>query len=244
MKGLFVTLVDVLGIFIPGLLFCGSLVAMPPIWRVVQPQITSFGCLASSDRLVGVAIVIVVSYVLGFLNRLWSIRLLQAMLKQYWTSRLKELASTLDPVFEGLVSDKLLCNSLRLLGKSLGSDDPSCYAPYFHFAKRLIRMTPGLWAEAERLEANVRFTAGLFLPLLIMAIDGAWMALACHSWTGGVVAFVSGAGAAAAAVGFPARRNHEVVYNYLLALVALRSSKPDYPGARPNHAGEPEGEGL
>jgi len=244
MKGLFVTLVDVLGIFVPGLLFCGSLVAMPPVWRVVQPQISSIGSLASSDRLLGVAIVIVVSYVLGFLNRLWSIRLLQAMFKQYWTSRLEQLASTLNPAFEGLVSDKLLCNSLRLLAKRMGSGDPSYYAPYFHYAKRLIRMTPGLWAEAERLEADVRFTAGLFLPLLIMSIDGVWMALAYHSWTGGVVAFVSGAGAAAAAVGYPARRNHEVVYNYLLALVALRSSKPDYPSAKPNHAAEPAAEDL
>ena len=239
MNGLFLTIVDILGIFVPGALLLGALVAMPPVWHSIDWQSIYPAALLPANRLTTIAAVSLVSYTLGFLNRLWSIRLLQTMVKSAWTDLLTRLASPLNAAFEAAIKDQVLCDSLLTLAKRLNPLDPGHYAPYFHYAKRLTRTMPGLWAEGERLEADARFTAGLFLPLLLVSIDGAWIALLYRSIPAWLVTVVSAAGVAAVVVAFPSRRNREVIYAYLLALIALRTPGIVNQYAEPTQAPKP-----
>jgi hypothetical protein len=136
-----------------------------------------------------------------------------------WGPTLSDDSQALDQAFDEALHNPTLSAGLRKLAKRCGKRDPGQYAPFFHFAKRIVRGSPDYWNEAERLEAEVRFAAGLFIPFVVFAIDGiarkfdtpaAWLLL-----TAGVI------GASTILLTFPSRRTKEVLYNQLLALAVL-----------------------
>lgn len=243
MNRLSVTIVDILGVLVPGaVLLFGCLLVIP----APAPNHTSTGTFAESIQLlsnpwVAGGVWLVAAYVLGFLLRLISIPLMNILTKHRWAPKLKKEADTLDEVFEEAVANQKLSKSLKELSKLYGVRDPGHYAPYFHFAKRLVRKNPDMWTEAERLEAEIRFAAGLFLPFLLLLIDGislgtahlgAWVLMVIGTLGAGIVAFA-----------FPSRRVKEVLYNHFLALAILldpvHRSKPAQgkgDGAKPSAA--------
>jgi hypothetical protein len=140
--------------------------------------------------------------------------------KSRWAPRLKAEADTLDEVFEEAIANPKLSMSLKELSKLYGERDPGRYAPFFHFAKRLVRKHPDMWAEAERLEAEIRFAAGLFLPFLLLFIDGLLLG-PTHKSSAWVLVVIGAFGASLMILAFPSKRVKEVLYNHFLALAIL-----------------------
>jgi hypothetical protein len=221
MNRLSVTIVDILGVLVPGaVLLLGCFFVPPPLAPI--PALTGMVDksiqLLSNPWVVG-GVWLATAYVLGFLLRLVSIPFMNILTKHRWAPRLKLEADTLEQVFEEAIANLKLSTSLKELSKLYGERDPGRYAPYFHFAKRLVRKHPDMWTEAERLEAEIRFAAGLFLPFLLLLIDGialrptrppAWVLIVIGALGAGIVIFA-----------FPSRRVKEVLYNYFLALAIL-----------------------
>lgn len=244
MKGILVTIVDVLGVFVPGfLLFIGILIFPPlvndlfkewPTWSVLLEVIRN-------NILVISTLTAVISYGLGFLLRLCSVRIMQLITWPFWTAKLEGRAKVLEVAVEAALKDKDkdICQSIREESKLHRGYELAYQAPYFHFAKRIIRGgNPGLWAEAERLEAELRFAAGIFIPLVLFAVDGFWIWRAFHSFLGILIGVIASIGILIVYTTFPSRRIREVVYDYYLALIVLRYS-PTSP-ASDGKVGEPE----
>src|SRR5215467_186899 len=105
MKGILLTIVDVLGVFIPGALLLLGLLGVPPIsaelrnlcYSPNQQTITTTqkpelqgscnlcAIFSSTEVRIGVfALAGALAYVFGFLNRLWSIKLLQRLRSTRW----------------------------------------------------------------------------------------------------------------------------------------------------------------
>ena len=128
-------------------------------------------------------------------------------------------ANALEASFDEALHNPTLAAGLRKLAKRCGKRDPGQYAPFFHFAKRIVRGSPDYWNEAERLEAEVRFAAGLFIPFVVFAADGVARKLATPAAWLLLIAGVTGA--STILLTFPSRRTKEVLYNQLLALAVL-----------------------
>ncbi len=170
-----------------------------------------------------VGALIAAAYVFGFMLRLVSIRILNLLTLRSWKDRVRHEAAALAPALEAALNDPILTNALQQLPCE-NERDPGYFAPYFHFAKRLIRRNPELWTEAERLEAEVRFVAGLFIPFLVVLTDGIALTFASvpEAWTLIILGFI---GAVVVLLAFPERRSREVLYDQLLALVSLRTEQ-------------------
>jgi hypothetical protein len=168
------------------------------------------------------------AYVLGFLLRLRSIGFLNWLTWRRWSTLLQSETKELEKVFESAVANPTLIASLKSIAGLCGHRDPIRCAPYFYFAKRVVRSYPELWTEAERLEAEVRFAAGLFLPFLVLAFDALLRGL---TTTGAWVLLAIGVGGATVVLtAFPPLRIKEIIYVHYLALVVLL-----YPKQRPPH---------
>jgi len=221
MNRLSVTIVDILGVLVPGaMLLVGCLLILP----APAPNSASTGTFAESIQLlsnpwVAGSVWLVAAYVLGFLLRLVSIPLMNILTKDSWAPKLKKEAEILDQVFEEAITNQKLSKSLKELSEFYGVRDPGHYAPYFHFAKRLVRKYPDMWTEAERLEAEIRFAAGMFLPFLLLLVDG--MLLRAKRPEAWALTVIGALGAGIVSLAFPSRRVKEVLYNHFLALAIL-----------------------
>jgi hypothetical protein len=171
-----VTVVDLLGVFVPGFVMLVAMLLVPSALGVHPRLVEVLPDPVGSNVWILGGTYAITAYILGLLVR--------------------------------LVSDKY---------------DPDRYAPYFHYAKRVVRREPAMWAEAERLEAEVRFAAGLFLPLVLLVLDGVLLSLWRHQTAGWWLSAAAGTGVVAVLWAFPSRRSREVLYNQFLALAALPS---------------------
>jgi hypothetical protein len=220
MNRLAVTIVDILGVLVPGAVFLGGCLLIPapvaPIAALTTlvPPIQ----LLSNPWVMG-GIWLATAYVLGLLIRLVSIRLMSIITLRVWSGRLAREAKALESILDTAVANPLLSDSLKELARGYEKSNPCHYAPYFHFAKRLIRQYPDMWAEAERSEAEIRFVAGLFLPLLLILLDG--VLLCFYQPKAWVLIAVGALGAGVVVYSFPLRRTREVLYDQLLALIIL-----------------------
>jgi hypothetical protein len=229
MNRLTVTVVDILGVLVPGaVLLLGCTLAMLP--ATPSPELAQL-----LRRVPGVwnpwvlaGVLLAGAYVTGFLLRLVSIRILNILTLRVWKDRVRREAAALAPALEQAVNDPTLTKALQELHKPEDHGggrgrDPGQFAPYFHFAKRLIRRHPELWTEAERLEAEVRLVAGLFIPFLVLLADGVILTrVVPEAWTLIPVGLL---GASVVLIAFPERRAREVLYDQLLAIVSLRTDQ-------------------
>jgi hypothetical protein len=222
MNRLAVTIVDILGVLVPGVvLLAGCALAPVPIAPISATgnMIPGLQSLVANSWVVGGGC-LVAAYILGFLLRLVSIRLMNMLTHRFWSGRLEKEAKALEEVFDSALANPALSRSLKELSGGYPPRDPGRYAPYFHFARRLVRTNPQMWAEAERLEAEVRLAAGLFIPFLVVSLVVIWRWFASKPapWT---FAAASAAGAATVLAAFPSRRCREVLYDQMLALTIL-----------------------
>jgi hypothetical protein len=222
MNRLSVTVVDLLGMLVPGVVLLVAFFLLPtglaPLPEIVGLRVSDLEILDDS-WVVGV-LCLATAYVLGFLLRQLAIPVMQAITKERWTHHLRREAEILGPSLEAALGDESLVKSLRELAE-INKRDPGHHAPFFHLVKRLIRQHPELWVEVERLEAEIRLLAGLFLPFLLLLLDGLlcfiagqagwWTLMALGAGGAGVILYV-----------FPGRRVKEVRHAYFLALVALK----------------------
>jgi len=222
MNRLTVTIVDVLGFLVPGLalLFGFVLVPVPPEWlRPVNETLLQRMPLLGNPWVAG-GCWLAIAYVLGFLIRLTSISALNLLTWRRSSARLERDAAALDGPLTSALNDAALSEGLKTLANACNERDPGRRAPYFHFAKRLVRTSARLWTEAERLEAEMRFAAGLFLPLLVLSVDGVLIGFSTPA--GWLISIICGTGAALILVAFPSRHAKEILYDQFLALVVLK----------------------
>jgi hypothetical protein len=241
-----VTVVDLLGVFVPGLVMLIAVLLVPAALGL-QPRLNLLPGLLGSSLWVLVGLYGVAAYILGFLVRLKSIDIMNALTLRRWTKRIGEEAEALEPALTDALANRPLTESLKKLAEYTTKYyrtkyGPGKYAPYFHYAKRLLRRDPRMWAEVERLEAEARFTAGLFVPLVMLFLDGIllsqwgriegwWRTTGGHAvlqltyWEQVIVGrglmVAAGIGVATVYMAFPERRRREVLYVQLLALAAL-----------------------
>jgi len=240
MNRLSVTIIDILGVLVPGAALLLGLLLFP-FPQLDRSSINS----ALSDRIelfgnpwVAGACWLSVAYVLGFLIRLVSIRIMNYFTWWKWGPTLSDDSKALEASFDEALHNPTLAAGLRQLAKRCDKRDPGQYAPFFHFAKRIVRGSPDFWNEAERLEAEVRFAAGLFIPFVVFAADGVARKLATPAaW----LLLIAGViGAVTILLTFPSRRAKEVLYNQLLALaVLLYQAEPSAGASNSKQPSEP-----
>jgi len=224
MKGLIVTIVDVFGIFIPGALLAMALLAFPPVTaELIRGDGTWLVGLRLVDPLVAGMGGFIVACALGFVNRLWAVKLCSRLTFRLWSDKLLARTADLNPMIERYLGDRELGIDLEKLAGALDKNETGRYAPYFHYAKRLIRAnSSALWSETERLEAEIRFTAGLLVPLAALAFDGLYAAVFQSTFLSVGVSLLAGMGAVVAVRAFPNRKVREVQYVYLMAIIVLK----------------------
>jgi hypothetical protein len=227
MRGILFTVVDIFGVFIPGALILVGVLGFPPLTAELRGSYGSWLAYVGGPRATAVLVAAaVLAYTLGFLGRLASVSVLQRITIGRWREKLRNQVATLETVLERYLNDQQLSEALRSLSKLLNRSNPGSVAPHFHFAKRVIRGGPApLWAEAERLEAEVRFTAGLFAPLCLLTVDASVALYRCHCTIAIASFVVCCAGLFLIFDSFPDRRIREVMYDYYLALAVLRSER-------------------
>jgi hypothetical protein len=218
-----VTIVDFMAFLVPGVVLLFALVLIPlrdPWLAPLNESLLKRIPLLSNPWAAG-GCWILSAYVLGFLLRLISIELMNLLTAHRWVDRVKGQSTHLSGAIEDAIDNQKLVAALKNIpGLGDGRGVSKC-APYFHFAKRIIRTRPELWVEAERLEAEVRLAAGLFVPFLVLAVDGV-LRIPNGVAAALVLLFTGVAGAAIVFFAFPDRRVKEVLYDQLLALIALR----------------------
>jgi hypothetical protein len=233
MKSLVVSIVDVLGIFIPGSLLFVGIMLLPIALGYTDAYKAAWQATPEATRTnvagLGV-IVVIISYATGFVIRLCAINLLQRITKPWWVRTLSKKSEALNPVFEACLDYPELCTALKDVYVTASMGHITGYAPYFSFAKRIIRNgnTP-LWSDAERLEAETRFSAGLFIPFCVLAING--LLLIRHQPFGWILTVTSLFGCLVILLTFPRRRIREVLHIYTMAIVTLRY-KPANPSSK------------
>ncbi|MEO8382953.1 MAG: hypothetical protein ABI779_25070 [Acidobacteriota bacterium] len=229
------TIVDFMAFLVPGvvLLFGLTLAPVPDDWLAPLSQTFSARIPLLNNPWAAGGCWILSAYVLGFLLRLVSLELMNVLTSHKWVGRVSHQASELSKILELAINDEHLATALKAVSKLSDGRGVSECAPYFHFAKRVIRTRPELWVEAERLEAEVRLAAGLFIPFIVLVIDG--VVRISHGVASALVLLLVGlAGATIVFHTFPERRIKEVLYDQLLAIIALRQSV----------AGKQQGEGA
>ena len=235
MNRLTVTVIDILGILVPGaaLLLGLLLLPIPGLEQAAVNTALVHRLPLFSNLWVAGACWLAVAYVLGFLVRLVSIRVMNVLTWRTWSSKLADESKALEPAFEHMISNPPVSLCLRNLADLCGRRDPGRYAPFFHFSKRLIRGAPDYWSEAEHLEAEVRFASGMFIPFVVIFIDGMSRGLVTAvSW---LLTVCGGVAALLVVVTFPSRRVKECLYDQLLALALLLNGTKDK--ARPEAVG-------
>lgn len=224
MNRLSVTVIDVLGLLVPGVVLLFGLCLAPLPSQSYEPL--NQALLARIPLLANIWVAgacwVAAAYVLGFLLRLTSISLMNRLTWKRWSSDLQAEAKEIDEVFKAALNNDALSQGLHRLAERCGERDPGRYAPYFHFAKRIVRGNPEYWSEAERLEAEVRFAAGLFVPFALLALDGLLRFTFSREFLPGLLLLAVGiTGATFIRRTFKTRRTKEVLYDQFLALSIL-----------------------
>jgi hypothetical protein len=215
-----VTIVDLLGVFIPGFVMLVAMLLVPSALGIHLRLVEVLPDPIGSNVWILGGTYAIAAYILGFLVRLVSIHIMNVLTLSRWADRIKTEAAALEPALTAAFANKQLTESLKTLAERLDKYDPGRYAPYFHYAKRVVRREPAMWAETERLEAEVRFAAGLFLPLVLLVLDGILLSL-WRQTAGWWLFSAAGTGVIIVLRAFPSRRSHEVLYNQFLALAVL-----------------------
>lgn len=241
MRDFFVTIVDLLGVLLPGLVLLAALCVCPPIFDDIAMIASKFSGSAlkapvgkeSSERnsdsqpgaLPVICVIVLVSYVLGFVVRLVAIRIVNRLTGKRWRDRLAESIRELHKVLASLLRPpELEASILAEVANRADDRGISRPAPLFHYAKRLVRAAnPELWAEAERTEAEIRLAAGLLLPALLFAIDGVWWWWLGRgtSTTSSVLVFGSLLVFVATLTSVKERRIREIVFVHYMAILVL-----------------------
>jgi len=216
-----VTIVDLLGVFVPGFLMLVAMLLVPSALGVNLRFVEVLPDPVGSNVWILGGAYAITAYIVGFLVRLVSMSIMNVLTLHRWADRIKTEAAALEPALTAAFANKQLTESLKTLAKGFEKYDPGRYAPYFHYAKRVVRREPTMWAEAERLEAEVRFAAGLFLPLVLLVLDGALLSLWRQQTSGWWLFAAAGTGVVAVLCAFPSRRSREVLYDQFLALAVL-----------------------
>jgi len=225
MKSLVVSIVDVFGIFIPGFLLLLGIILFPVAIGYGESYKNLFQATPEVIRAntAGIgAVLVIISYATGFLVRLGSVGLLHLLTSKWWGAKLAKQGELLGPIFEECLNYPELCAALK---EAYGSRSPGPhihgYAPYFNFAKRIVRNgSTALWTDAERLEAELRFSTGLFVPLCVLAIDGLFFIRSAPF--GPMLTVFSLLGCFVILYTFPRRRIREVQHIYTTAIITLR----------------------
>ncbi len=226
MKGILITVVDVLGIFVPGFLLFVGIIICPPLSIELSNLAVKFPHLP--DEIVKnftliLVLAAIISYVLGFLIRLCSIGMIHIFTKAFWTEKLGRQAAVLEKHILAALNDEALCDSLKIEAGFYNKYTLNYQAPYFGFVKRIIKMgNPTLYSEAERLEAEIKFSTGIFVPLLLFVTDGIWIWYSFGLISGFVISMTAFLGVLIILLTFPNRRIKEVTYTYYLALILLQ----------------------
>jgi hypothetical protein len=219
-----VTIVDFMAVLVPGIVTLFGLVLLPIPDSLLKPL--------NSSLLIRIPLLdnpwaaggswLMSAYVLGFLLRLTSIDLMNLMTSYRWISRVQGHSEKLSGAIEEAIGDAKLAGALKAIAGTAADDrGVSKCAPYFQFAKRVLRTRPELWVEAERLEAEVRLAAGLFVPFFVLATVGA-VRMVLRDFGAVILVIIGAIGATIVYRTFPERRSKEVLYVQLLALIALR----------------------
>jgi hypothetical protein len=222
-KSLVVSIVDVLGIFIPGFLLILGIILLPISLGHASSYKLAWQATPDALRtnLVGIGVLVaILAYAFGFVLRLCAISILQFLTKRWWASRLTKKAEVLNPILEECVNNQKLCEGLKDIYGNTSMGHVAGYAPYFNFAKRIIRNgNPQLWPDAERLEAELRFSAGLFIPFFVLMINGLF--LIKHPPFGWILFVFATAGCIVLLITFPRRRIREILHVYIMAIITL-----------------------
>jgi hypothetical protein len=178
--GIFVTLVDVVGVLVPGLVLLLGIALLPPVAHELKAS-----CLLSWLQyplehccwLLAIA-GLTAGYIVGFMIRLFSTKLLQFLCWRSLQEGAKKAVNYVEPLLEAALGDKQLSSAIRATLPTerpgpLGKYHHSRYAPFFDLARHLVRASgSSLWAQAERREVDVRLMTGLLVPLTLLALDG------------------------------------------------------------------------
>lgn len=220
-----VTIVDFLAFLVPGivLLFGLALLPIPDAWMTPLSDTLSTRVPPVNNPWVGGGCWLLSAYLLGFLLRLTSIDLISLMTSRRWLNRVEQHSEKLSAAIEESIDNHKLVEALKSIADLAAEHGVSKCAPYFQFAKRVVRTRPELWVEAERLEAEIRLMAGLLVPFVILAIAGVLRMLL--DIRGALLLVAAGViGAVTVYRTFPERRIKEALYDQLLALIALRKT--------------------
>jgi hypothetical protein len=217
-----VTIVDFMAFLVPGVVFLFALVfvPIPDAWMTPLSDALSARVPPLGNPWVAGGCWLLSAYLLGFLLRLTSIDLISFMTSHRWVNRVQQHSQRLSFAMEEAINDQKIVEALKAVAE-LGADrGVSKWAPYFQFAKRLVRTRPELWVEAESLEAEIRLMAGLFVPFVVLAVAGG-LRMLLHFRSALVLVAVGVLGAATVYRTFPERRIKEVLYDQLLAFIAI-----------------------
>jgi ABC-type multidrug transport system fused ATPase/permease subunit len=220
-----VTIVDFMAFLVPGVVFLFALVLVPipDAWTAPLSDALSARVPLLSNPGVAGGCWVLSAYLLGFLLRLTSIDLISHITSHRWVNRVQEHSQKLSSAMEEAIDNQKIVEALKAIADLAADRGVSKWAPYFQFAKRVVRTRPELWVEAERLEAEIRLMAGLFVPFVVLAIAGG-LRLLLHFRSALVLVAVGVIGAATVYRTFPDRRIKEALYDQLLAFVALRKT--------------------
>jgi hypothetical protein len=167
MQRVSVTIIDFMAVLVPGvtLLFGIVLAPWPQMWisslskSIMQiPLLTNDWAAAACWALA--------AYILGFVLRLISIELMNRLTAKLWVNRVKTQVGALEQSLATAINDDERVAALQKISSSRDRHGVGSCAPYFHFAKRIIRTEPELWVEAERLEARSEACSRPFHTLL------------------------------------------------------------------------------
>lgn len=224
MKSIIVSIVDVLGVFIPGFLFLCSIFLFNESLGSHSLLVKDLSnVLSNLSSGAAISLIVVFSYLFGYLIRLKSIRLLQNLTKSRWEEKMKVMSVSLNGMFESAVNNNDLTNSIRESNTKRESIGISQYVPYFHFAKRLALLySPLACAEIERDEAKIRFTSGLLIPLPFLFINGILLCFKSDIFLGVLLIALSLGSLYVVISNFPKRRLREVENIYHLAVIILK----------------------
>ena len=227
-----ITIVDFMAFLVPGVVFLFGLVLVPfpDDWIAPLSDALSARVPLLSNPWVAGGCWVLSAYLLGFLLRLTSIDLISFITSHRWISRVQHDSQKLSAVIEETINDQKLVEALQAIADVAANRGVSKWAPYFQFVKRVVRTRPELWVEVERLEAEIRLVAGLFIPFVVLMIVGG-LRMLIHFRSALLLVAIGAIGAAIVYRRFPDRRIKEALYDQLLALIALRKatfdSKPD-----------------
>src|SRR5690349_3604318 len=136
MKSIFVSIIDILGIFIPGFLLLLG-VALFPFALGYSVQLDSIcpklGEVSRANTVAIGIILAIISYVFGFIIRLYSTTIIHFLTKRWWAEKLESRTQLLNDVIENCLKYPELCSALKKISENSRNDrtSSSAYAPYF-----------------------------------------------------------------------------------------------------------------